>query len=688
MKARNATPASTELPAPIALRHLSGLNAAISREWLVTNGLGGYASGTLAGVNTRRYHGLLVAALRPPLERTVMVAKLDVTAVYGEKRFELATNEYADGTIVPRGYALLAGFRLEGAMPVWSWQLDDALLEQRIWMTHAENTTYVEFTVVRAAQRLSLEIVPLCTYRDYHWQLHGRREMAATPVSHGVSIEAHSGAARYRILAERGECRLAPDWYWNFKHRAESERGLDDTEDLFRPALFALTLEPGAASAVILTAENRDPVLARDALAHERARQEEFLKQATAVRTSPAWARQLVLAADQFIVERHDSNGNRLGSTVIAGYPWFGDWGRDTMIALPGLTLSTGRPDIARSVLETFACFVSEGMLPNRFPDAGEAPEYNTVDATLWFFVAIDEYVRHSGDVHLLDDLYPTLQSIVAWHRHGTRFGIQVDLSDGLLRAGEPTVQLTWMDAKIGDWVVTPRTGKAVEINALWFNALRIMADFARTLRDAQAANDYDCAAATVARSFNERFWFAAGGYLYDVVDGPDGDDTSLRPNQILAVSLRHALLDASRAKAVVDVCERELVTPVGLRSLAARAEPRYTGRYSGSPHQRDAAYHQGTVWSWLLGPFATAHYNVYGDAARACAFLNAIDVHLREGCIGQVSEIFDADPPFTARGCYAQAWGVAATLRAWSQIDEQKNSQIRREERRHAQAI
>ncbi|HEV8330279.1 MAG TPA: amylo-alpha-1,6-glucosidase [Steroidobacteraceae bacterium] len=640
---------------------LNEFDGAARREWLVTNGLGGFACSTLAGVNTRRYHGLLVAALRPPLERTLMVAKLDVAAIYRGRRFELATNEYADGTIAPRGYVLLDSFRLDGAMPVWTWQIGDALVEQRVWMAHGSNTTYVQFSVVRASEPVHLELTPLCTYRDYHSQHRGYRETLVTQLGNGVRVDAWFGAQPYRLLADRGTCAVVPERYWNFRHRAETERGLDDLEDLFRPALFTMTLAAGESGAMTLTASDAEPLPAAQALRQEFERQAVLLQLAP---DAPESFTQLCLAADQFVVQRQG------GLTVIAGYPWFGDWGRDTMIALPGLTLATGRPEIAANILRTFAAFVSDGLLPNRFPDGAEAPEYNTVDATLWYFVAIDEYVRASGDRKLLEELFPVLRSIVRWHQRGTRHGICVDEQDGLLRAGEDGVQLTWMDAKIGDWVVTPRTGKAVEINALWFNTLAIMRDFAQQLGDAEAAREYGSASEQVARSFNERFWYAEGGYLYDVVDSPGGDDASLRPNQLFAISLRHPLLENGRAKAVLDKCMQELWTPVGLRSLAP-TDPRYLSHYGGSPRDRDAAYHQGTVWSWLLGPFAIAHYRIYNDAPAALALLNGIAPHLRDACIGQVSEIFDAEAPFAPRGCFAQAWGVAETLRAWSEIND-----------------
>lgn len=655
---------------------LGSFDAISQREWLMTNGIGGFASGTVGGINTRRYQGLLVASLHPPVERTVMVAKLDVTVRYGGETTSLATNEYADGTIYPHGYRQLQSFRLEGQIPVWTWLIGDALLEQRIWMTHGENTTYVSFTVLRASEALELDVEPLCTYRDYHWQHRGFRDAALHPVDNGFEVVAYPGARPYRILTEGGEYTLATEWYWNFKHREESARGLDDTEDLFRPAIIKLHLSPGATSAVVLTAETHAIAPAHASLQREQARQQELLARAAQTPavlrdTAPAWIQQLVLAADQFIVERRDAQGTPLGKTVIAGYPWFSDWGRDTMIALPGLTLSTGRYDIAASILRIFARFVSEGMLPNRFPDAGDAPEYNTVDATLWYVVAVDEYLRHTHDAQLRHDLYPVLKDIITWHLRGTRYGIRVDERDGLLFSGEPGVQLTWMDAKVGDWVVTPRTGKCVEINSLWFNALMIMRSMAGEELDMDAARGYASLAERVARSFNERFWFEDGGYLYDVIDSADGElDASLRPNQLFAISLRHALLDNGRARAVVDVCALELWTPVGLRSLGPH-DRRYIPLYQGGPRERDGAYHQGTTWSWLLGPFVSAHYRVYGDANTARGYLDGVAAHLREACIGQISEIFDGDAPNTPRGCYAQAWGVAEILRTWSELNE-----------------
>ncbi len=651
------------------------------REWLVTNGIGGFAAGTLSLANTRRYHGLLFAALRPPVERVAIVAKLELTAKYAGSRLKLATNEYVDGTIDPHGYCHLESFRLDGLIPTWTWLIADARLEQRLWMRHGENTTYVQFTRIGGSKPLRLTIEPLCTYRDYHWQLRGERHFGIDPIADGVLIRAHEWGQPYRLLSAGAAVQINPTTYWNFKHREESARGLDDAEDLLRAASFEFDLVPGETRAMILSAEMHDPMPVTDALAAEYLRQNELMSRFG--RTKPAapgvdfpQIERLALAADQFVVERRDQAGRPLGKTIIAGYPWFSDWGRDTMIALPGLTIATGRPDIAASVLRTFAKFVSQGMLPNRFPDAGDAPEYNTVDASLWFFVAVHEYLRASGDNVFAAEIYPTLRDMLGWHIRGTRFGIGMDPADGLLRAGEAGVQLTWMDAKVGDWVVTPRIGKPVEINALWFNSVSILRDLATNLGQEQDAMEYGTLAERIMASFESAFWYDAGGYLYDVIDGPEGDadpsgrrcDLSLRPNQIFALSLPYTLLGDEKARRVLEVCTTELWTPVGMRSLGPR-DGRYVGRYKGGPVERDGAYHQGTVWTWLLGGLATAHYRIHGDATAALDLLRGIPAHLREGCIGQVSEIMDGDPPFEPGGCFAQAWGVAEVLRAWSEI-------------------
>ena len=668
-------------------------DGALSREWLVTNGLGGFASGTVAQANTRRYHGILVAALKPPLERVAMVSKVDAGVIYRGSRYELACNEFADGTLAPRGFEYLSDFHLDGTTPVWSFAISDALLEQRLWMVRGENTTQVQYRLLHAGAPLAIEIVPLCTYRDYHAQARGRQDYAIESRSAGCTLSAFPGARAYRLDLDRGQFRRDADFYWNFRHRVEAERGLDADEDLLRPGVFTAELRPGEMMTFTVSAE---PEPSKPLLDREVERQQSLLFSLPP--SAPLWVRRLTLAADQFIVARgavaraSGSSDAQRGATIIAGYPWFGDWGRDTMIALPGLAVATGRHSEAASILRTFAQHLSQGMLPNRFPDDGEAPEYNTVDATLWYFHAIAEYQAASNDLGLVRELYPSLCEIIVWHQRGTRYGIQVDPVDGLLCAGEHGVQLTWMDAKVGDWVVTARTGKAVEINALWHFALLQMHRWATALGDLGAGRRFLEAARKTAESFAAAFWCEHTGCLYDVIDCPEGMhvngrrvDPRIRPNQIFAVSLGTDLLPTLQQRAVVDTCARLLLTPVGLRSLAPD-DPAYVARYQGGPVQRDGSYHQGTVWSWLLGPFAIAHHHVYSDPAYAQALLASAVPHLDEACVGSISEIFDGEAPHAPRGCFAQAWSVAEILRAWHRLARASSQQTLNSKVTHGQ--
>jgi predicted glycogen debranching enzyme len=489
--------------------------------------------------------------------------------------------------------------------------------------------------------------------------------MSVTAIAGGFRVDAFEGAPPLFMLAPGAAATPAHTWYENFELARERERGLDDREDHLHAGTFAARLDPGRPLTLVMS---MDPSAATDgdaALERRRRHDTSLVATARAARPGadpePAWVEQLTLASDQFVVARPRADAPG-GMTIIAGYPWFGDWGRDTMIALPGLTLTTGRPDIATRILRTFAAFVDRGMLPNRFPERGEAPEYNTVDATLWYFEAIRACHAATRDDGLLEDLVPVLERIVEAHVRGTRYGIGVDPADGLLHAGEAGVQLTWMDAKVGDWVVTPRTGKPIEINALWYNALRTMAAFARRL--GRSPEPWAGMAARVAGSFG-RFWHDGRSDCYDVVDGPDGDDASLRPNQVFAVSLPFTPLTPERQRGVVDACARHLLTSHGLRSLAP-GDPRYRSSYGGDRRTRDSAYHQGTVWGWLLGPFALAHFRVYGDRDVARSFLEPMAHHVAAYGVGSVAEVFDGDAPFRPGGCIAQAWSVGEILRAW----------------------
>ncbi len=647
------------------------LPIAESREWLCTNGLGGFASGTIAGLLTRRYHGLLVAALKPPVGRTLLVSKLDETLECAGRLHRLFVNRWADGTLGPPGYEHIERFHLDGTTPVWHYACDEVLLEKRIWMEPGANTTYVRYTVLRSSAPVTLTLDAFVNYRDFHATTHaGGWRMGVGRIECGLRVSAFEGAQPFVLLAD-GDAAVHPahDWYYGYGLAAEAERGLDSADDHLHAGTFTATLERGAALTVMLSTET---AAALDVLpAWERRRRHEaallsrWRDAEPAAARAPWWIGQLVLAADQFLVRRPVA-AEPEGMSVIAGYPWFGDWGRDTMISLPGLAIGTGRPEIARQILGTFARFVDQGMLPNVFPDAGDKPEYNTVDAALWFFEAVRAYHAATDDKATVARLYPVLAEMIQWHREGTRYGIHMDPADGLLRAGQPGVQVTWMDAKIGDWVVTPRTGKPVEVNALWYHALRIMEQLAATL--GRPASEWREMAERAASGF-ERFWNAAAGHCHDVIDGPEGDDPSLRPNQILAVSLSTSPLSPDRQRQVVDACARHLLASFGLRSLAL-GDPRYQGRYVGGPRERDAGYHQGPVWGWLLGPFALAHFRVYGDRDAARRLLEPMGHHLADYALGSIAEIFDGDPPFTPRGCPAQAWSVAETLRAWSELE------------------
>ncbi len=642
------------------------------REWLVTNGIGGYASGTIAGMLTRRYHGLLMAALKPPLGRTLLLAKIDETVEYdgiypnSGKFYPLHTNWWVSGDVDPNGYHNLNRFHLEGTTPVWTYGIANALLEKRIWMQPGANTTYIQYRLVRATGALTLEARTFVNYRDYHQTtIENDWEPDITPVENGLRLQMFDEAVPFYLLSDKAAIHPQFDWYEDFFLSVEEYRGQNDVEeDHIYAAQIRYTLQPGESLTLVASTEANPNLDGVTAFAVRRAYEQSLLDQAgDFAATAPEPIRQLVLAADQFVVKRptaRDPNGRSL----IAGYHWFSDWGRDTMIALPGLTLTTGRPTIAASILRTYAQFVDMGMIPNRFPDAGEKPEYNTVDATLWYFEAIRAYYAATGDQKLLRELFPVLKDILKWYERGTRYNIQMDKADALINAGEAGVQLTWMDAKIGDWVVTDRIGKPVEINALWYNALRTMAEFARQL--SEPSGQYDALADRVRVGFG-RFWNHQMGYCYDILDGPDGNDLSLRPNQLLAISLHHSPLTPAQQRSAVDACARHLLTAHGLRSLSSD-DAAYIGHYGGDQLERDSAYHQGTVWGWLIGPFVSAHLRVYNDPAQARSYLYPLLHHLADHGVGSLSEIFDGDPPFTPRGCIAQAWSVAEFLRAWQE--------------------
>jgi predicted glycogen debranching enzyme len=649
------------------------LESALTREWLETNGLGGFASSTIVGLNTRRYHGLLTAALHPPVDRYVLLSKIEETVTIGEQRFDLSANEYP-GVVHPQGHVLLREFRLD-PFPIFAYELNGVRIEKSLFMLHGESATVVQYRLARAARArdtkrgtdVRLSVRPLIAFRDFHSLTHENDAVnPTTDVSAGrVSITPYVGLPSLHVSHDADRFDPAAYWYRSFQYRVERARGLDYQEDLFSP--FALTFDFKARRSAVIVA-SLQPF---DLTSLERRRQEEIERRRRVqdvARGRHAFARSLTAVADHFVVARGDS------ASVIAGYHWFSDWGRDTMIALPGLTWLSGRSGLARQILLTFARHVDEGMIPNRFPDQGRAaPEYNTVDATLWFVEAVRALADEAGDHEFVRaHLYEALIDILAWHERGTRYGIRLD-GDGLLVAGTGGTQLTWMDARVGDRVVTPRHGKPVEVQALWYNALRTVGAFARRFRDVATAARYREISTLAARTFGARFWNVDAGCLYDVVDRDGGIDASVRPNQIFAVSLRHSILARDLAKRVVDVVQTQLLTPYGLRTLAP-TDPQYCGRYEGDVATRDARYHQGTVWPWLMGPFVTAYLNVHRHTPTAKrivrGWLAPLQAHLCEAGLGQISEIFDGDAPHTPRGCIAQAWSVAELRQALHALD------------------
>ncbi len=658
----------------------SDITAATQREWLITNGTGSYGCGTVSGILTRCYHGYLVAALNPPLERTLLLTKLDEAVQYLGTAYPLGCDRYSGGTTTGHGYRNLQSFHLEGTTPTWTYACADALIEKRIWMQPGENTTYTSYRLIRASAPFSISIKAIVNYRNHHHTTQSRNQNSATgkpwkiqTKAHprGLKVQAFDAAAPLYLCASKGQLFPANQWYQYYFLTQEKYRGLQHLDDHFHAATLKTTLSQGDTLTVVASTHPAPNTDGNFALKERESYENNLLRAADHVSQANADTAQLMLAADQFIVNRATPEAPN-GKTVIAGYPWFGDWGRDTMIALPGLTLATGRPEIAKPILRTFSHYLSQGMLPNAFPEANSTPGYNTVDATLWYFEAIRAYVEATQDIELLQELFPALKEIVDWHLKGTRYHVKCDSRDGLLYAGEPGAQLTWMDAKVEDWVVTPRIGKPVEVNALWINALSCMARFARTLGESELG--YARLAAQASSGF-ERFWDAELGYCYDVIDSPttqgSRQDASIRPNQLFAVSLPYGpVLSPVQQKSIVDICAQQLVTSHGLRSLA-QPHPDYTGTYGGNQLKRDGAYHQGTVWSWLIGPFVQAHLKVYSNPAIARTFLTPLIHHLSAGCVGTLSEVFDGDQPFVSRGAFAQAWSVAEVLRAWQLIEK-----------------
>jgi predicted glycogen debranching enzyme len=615
------------------------LDEAARREWLVADGVGGYAMGTVAGLRTRRYHGLLVAAVDGPGARMLGLAALDPVVVAGDARFRLATDEWSGGVVDPRGHELLVSFDLVDGVPRWRWQVGGIVLERELAMAYGTPTVGVVHRLVSADRPVRLELTPLCTWRSVHGERRANGGPRVDATADGFVFE-----DAYRVAGAGWESGGA--WYRGVRAREEAARGLNDVEDLWAAGTFAADLAPGESHEVTAAVAPFDQLsAAAEIVAVARRRAAELIRQAGASDDVDA---QLVLAADQFAIAAED------GPTAVAGYPWFGEWSRDLMTSYEGLYLATSRWDEGREVLRRSAATVSEGMLANT-ADTGSL-EYNTVDGTLWFVHAVGRHVTVTGDDDLRGELGPVLADVVRHHLDGTRFGIRVDADDGLLEQGAEGWALTWMDARVDGVPVTQRAGKPVEVNALWLRTLDVTAELAPATEDRERCR---ALRARSAESFVRRFTRPDGRGLFDVIDGPGGDDASIRPNQLLAASLPSGPLDTDAARAVVETCRSALLTPLGLRSLAP-GDPRYRAYHRGSPAERDGAYHQGTVWPWLLGPYA--------DAARAVGIsvdLTGIEAHLGEWGLGSISETADGAAPHAATGCPFQAWSVAELLRA-----------------------
>lgn len=656
---------------------LRDTNAFLAREWLVTNGLGGYASQSLLCAATRTYHGLFVPDLPAPWGRTVMIPRVDDDILVEGEVVSLSGVEFSDGRLKSNLLKVFEGFSRERQTPVWRFRLKGRRLEKRVIMSYGHNSVYVEYRLVEG-DPVSLRLRPFVTFRTLDAGLRDawHPPFPLTVVNGRHEMHLCEGAPSLKLcLRPHGGVFVVDDEVSaGIFYRVDQDRGLDHVERLASPGYFSADLAQDRSLAFVASTESWERLECdpEAIFAAEGERLDTFLSHVPDKQDEgiEGW---LSLAADQFVV----APGSRLeeqaparassneACTIIAGYHWFTDWGRDTMISLEGLTLCTGRYREARSVLRTFANYVQDGLIPNLFPEGERTGLYHTADATLWYVHAVNRYYQVTNDRETLLALLPILTSVLEHHLEGTRFGIGVDKDDGLLRASAEGYQLTWMDALVDGWVVTPRRGKPVEIQALWYNALRCMAEW--DILTGRSSSRWSELAEQVRHSFHERFWIEAGGYLYDVIDGERGDDQAFRPNQLLSISLPHPVLREDRWRRVVDLATDRLLTPVGLRTLS-RDHPDYKPRYHGDLRARDAAYHQGTVWAWLIGPFIDAWIKVYKDRSKARGMLDGFRSHLLDGSIGTVSEIFDAEPPYHPRGCIAQAWSVAEVLRAYRQ--------------------
>lgn len=635
----------------------------IQKEWLLTNGIGGFASSTIIGANTRRYHGLLVAALKPPVNRHLILSKIDESVIIGEDSYNLFSYEVPG--FVMKGYHHLERFKYD-LLPEYIFRVRDVYINKKISMVYGKNTVAVVYHVKNGTDAVKLRLTPLINFRDYHFNsskqyMHFTKKfnsntdiLTVSPSYYDIDIKVFCKSGTFVDIDD--------GWFYNMDYAVERERGLASTEDHYIPGYFDIEINPGEEKVITVISTVEEEITNKDGLdiiKKEEQRQKKLISDSG---YKDEFVKKLVLAADKFIVHRESTDAK----TIIAGYPWFTDWGRDTMIALTGLTLSTRRYEDAKEILYTFSKYVKDGLIPNMFPDAGHEPLYNTVDAALWYFEAVNKYVEYTGDYEFIKEhVYRGLKDIINSYANGTHFNIKLD-KDYLITAGDENTQLTWMDAKVGDWVVTPRHGKAVEINALWYNALKVMASLSKKFGEDDGY--YNDLASNVKQSFVKSFWNEEKQCLYDCLTNDIKDD-KVRPNQIMAVSLSYAVLEGDKAQKTVDRVFKELYTAYGLRSLSPQSKE-YAGIYAGDQWKRDGSYHQGIVWTWPLGQFITAYVKVNGHSKKAkemaLRFIEPFKEHLEDGCLGSISEIFDGDEPLIPRGCFAQAWSVSEILRAY----------------------
>lgn len=650
----------------IKITDANNLDKAISLEWIITNGLGSYASSTISGANTRRYHGLLIASLVPPTQRTLVFSRIDELVKINNETVKLSTNQWSDISVSPEGYKYISEFNLD-PFPVWIYKFNNVTLTKSVLLTYRANLLLIDYQLGYESPDIELQLAFLVNHRDFHAETKGNDDWLFHQrfIKDGVIVQAYPGAQPVWIKWVKGSYKRTDVWYYNYHYYMEKMRGFPAIEDQYNPGVLNVPLCAGDRITIAVSTEeiNNIPdfclVKEKELRRYKQLGLNSFLPS-----DIPP---ELIYAADQFIVDRRSTGGK----TIIGGYHWFGDCGRNALIALPGLMLVTKRYETARNTLKTFIATLDQGMIPNRFSDYSQDVEYNSVDATLWLFYAIEKYLAYTKDSYFVkEQLYPQLQIIIEWYTQGTRYNIRLDTKDYLISAGEPNVQLTWMDAKIGDWVVTPRQGKPVEVNVLWYNALKIMENLSKLFGYKEESKNYAYKAKKCQESIITKFWNPEYNCLYDCINFNCQPDITIRPNQIFAVSLPYSIFSPKQEMAIVRIVEEKLLTPYGLRSLDP-ADSNYKGIYDGSTYSRDSAAHQGTVWSWFIGHFITAYLKVHGrteeNLSIAKDLLFPLIEHLTTTAgIGGVSELFDGDYPHLPRGCISASWSVGEILRVW----------------------